>query len=197
MALSVYTSLRDISVDDARALSRSSQARCWKGTPLPHPFSWSVAVDPQTLWFVCSLPGGQLHSRGERQGEYVEGLWNRDVAELFIKSPEGRYQEFNVAPSGAWWAMTLSEYRKRDAGAKRPHLTHISCTLGEGSWEVVAAFERRSLDVDIAPSASIHVSGMWYHPEPTFLSSHPPHGVEPDYHHTGCFQPITMVSTPG
>lgn len=197
MTLSLFTSPRDLSVEHARALSRSSQSRCWKGSTLPHPFSWSVAMDPRTLWFVCSLPGGHVYSREEYQGEFVEGLWNRDVAELFIKNPEGRCQEFNVAPSGAWWSMTLSEYRKRDPGAKRPHLSHISCSLKEGSWEVVAAFERCSLDVDIAPNSRIHVSGMWYRPEPTYLSSHPPRGVEPDYHHAECFEPITMVATPG
>jgi hypothetical protein len=197
VTLSVLASGRELSPHEVRALPRSSQHRCWKGTTLPVPFSWSVAIDPRCLWFVCALPGGDVCASKKPQGSFVEGLWNGDVAELFIKGDDGRYQELNVAPSGAWWSMTLSEYRKREPEAKRPELVHTSCALEAGRWEVVAAFERQSLQVDVNPSSSIHVAGMWYRPESTFLSSHPPPGIEPDYHDHGCFQPISLTSIRG
>lgn len=134
-----------------------------------------------------------LASSAER-GAFVEGLWDGDVAEVFIKSAAGRYQELNLAPSGAWWSMTLSDYRKRAPNARRPELLYVDSTVGDGQWEVVAAFKRRTLDVDITAESSVHVSGMWYRPQATFLSSHPPAGVDPDYHHGECFQSVSFTS---
>lgn len=44
--------------------------------------------------------------------EKKEGLWNSTCFELFIKS-ERVYLEWNFAPSGEWWLMDFSDYRKR------------------------------------------------------------------------------------
>lgn len=194
MSLVVYSSSRVLSADDARGLPRSSKNRCWNGAVLPHPLSWSVAVDPQSLWFVCELPGGRVCTTQRSHGEFIEGLWNEDVAELFIKGEDGAYQELNLAPSGAWWSMTLSEYRERRAEPKRPSPLHISTTVRDDRWEVVAAFSRETLEVPLLPSSRVHVSGMWYRPDPCYLSSNPPAGLEPDYHHQDCFQSFSFVS---
>ncbi len=196
MSSIVFCSSVELSVSVARSLPRSSLATCWKGDVLPSSFAWSIAIDPELLWFVCSLPGGRACGSDQEHGAFIEGLWNGDVAELFIKGKDGRYQELNLSPSGAWWSMTLSEYRKRESSPRRPHLVHLLSTVGESCWEVVAAFQRRSLDVDLSASCRVHVTGMWYHPEPTFLSSRPPHGVEPDYHHAQCFEPVSLVDVP-
>lgn len=193
MSLVVYTSSGDLSVYDARALPRTSKETCWNGSALPHPLSWSVAVDPRAVWFVCSLPGGAVCTTQTSHAQFVEGLWNEDVAELFIKGEDGSYQELNLAPSGAWWSMTLSEYRKRRSEPKRPQLLSISTSLEGNRWEVVAAFDRETFEVPLLPSSRIHVSGMWYRPEPCYLSSHPPKGVEPDYHHAECFRSVSFV----
>ena len=93
--------------------------------------------------------------------------------------------------------MTLSEYRKRESRPQRPQLVDIISTVGDNRWEVVAAFKRRTLDVDLHESSQVHVSGMWYHPDPTFLSSHPVPGLEPDYHHGECFKEVSFVRIPG
>lgn len=194
MSLVVYSSSRELSVDDARAVPRSSMRTCWNGSALPQPLSWSVALDPRALWFVCELPGGRVCTSQKSHGQFLEGLWDEDVAELFIKGENGAYQEFNLAPSGAWWSMTLSEYRKRRTDSKRPEPLHISTTIGSDRWEVVAAFGRDTLEIPLLPSSRIHVSGMWCRPEPCYLSSHPPSGVAPDYHHSACFQAVSLVA---
>ena len=194
MSLVVFSSSRELSVDDARAVPRFSMRTCWNGGALPQPLSWSVALDPRALWFVCELPGGRVCTSQKSHGQFLEGLWNEDVAELFIKGEDGAYQEFNLAPSGAWWAMTLSEYRKRRIDPKRPVPLHISTTIGSDRWEVVAAFSRDTLEIPLLLSSRIHVSGMWYRPEPCYLSSHPPSGVAPDYHHSACFQAVSLVA---
>jgi len=160
------------------------------------PFSWSVALDPEALWFVCSLPGGHVCTRLGTKGEFVEGLWEEDVAELFIKTADGRYQEFNIGPSGAWWSMTLSGYRTRSVSPQRPELLAVATDVGSDRWEVVAAFARNALDVELAPTSSVRVSGMWYRPEPCFLSSSPVPDVAPDYHHGACFEPVSLLEVP-
>lgn len=44
---------------------------------------------------------------------FVYGLWREDCVELFIANPEnGRYVEFNFAPSGAWWSRVFEDVRK-------------------------------------------------------------------------------------
>jgi hypothetical protein len=190
----VHSSSRELSVDEVRALPRSTTGTCWNGAVLPSPLAWSVAVDSHALWFVCELPGGRVCTSQSSHGEFVEGLWNEDVAELFIKGEGGAYQELNLAPSGAWWSMTLSEYRSRVPVPQRPHPRHISTAISDARWEVVAAFDRDTLDVPLLPSSRIHVSGMWYRPEPCYLSSNPPSGRAPDYHHDDCFEAVSFVS---
>jgi hypothetical protein len=53
--------------------------------------------------------------RGEfESGGFVEGLWDRDVAEFFILDRgSGAYQEFNLGPGGAWWSAWFVAPRVR------------------------------------------------------------------------------------
>lgn len=192
--MKVYDSPILLTAEQVLALPRESRNVDWYGTPLPTALSWCVALDPEALWFVCALPGGgrSLSSRGE----FFEGLWEGDVAELFIKAPSGEYQELNIAPSGAWWSMTLDEYRVRRASPRRPDVRFLSTSVVENSWRVIAAFSRSSLEVAVSSESLLHVSGMWYQDRPSFLSSSPPADLAPDYHHPGCFQPMVLTSCP-
>lgn len=53
------------------------------------------------------------HSEYE-SGGFVEGLWERDVAEFFILDRRrGEYQEFNLGPGGAWWSARFVAPRVR------------------------------------------------------------------------------------
>lgn len=189
--MKVYESSTPLSQEQVLALPRESRVRDWHDAPLPTPLSWSIALDPHALWFVCNLPGGGRSS--STPGAFVEGLWEEDVAELFIKSPSGLYQELNIAPSGAWWSMTLADYRVRREIAQRPHVLSLSTFIEGASWSVVAAFARSTMEVPVAPDSLLHVSGMWYQPQPCYLSSHPASGEAPDYHHRGCFEPVVML----
>jgi len=112
--LTVYSFTHEISVDAASALPRMSRGVCWGGDALAVPLSWSVAVDPKTLWFVCSLPGGKTRVPNDSPGAFIEGLWEGDVAEFFIKNEDGAYQEINCVV--VYDALKLS--RKTGAVAK-------------------------------------------------------------------------------
>ena len=192
--MKVYESLTSLSSDDVRELPRESRRIDWSGNPLPRPLTWCVAFDPETLWFFCSLPGGGRSS--SLRGEFVEGLWEDDVAELFIKSPAGIYQEFNFAPSGAWWSMTLDEYRLRRSSPKRPEIRDLTTSVSVGEWSVVVGLIRSSMEVPVTAQSCFHVSGMWYRKEPCYLSSSAPHQLAPDYHHGSCFEAAEMIASP-
>ena len=192
--MKVHESSTQLSQQQALALPRESRASDWHGARLPIPLSWSIALDPQALWFVCTLPGGGRSS--STSGEFVEGLWEEDVAELFIKSPSGAYQELNIAPSGAWWSMTLTDYRVRSEVAQRPHLLSLSTFVDGESWNVVVSLARSTMEVPVSPDSLLHVSGMWYQPQPCYLSSRPAPDEAPDYHHRECFERAVMLPVP-
>jgi len=53
--------------------------------------------------------------------EFVTGLWNGNVVELFLHNPDnGRYLEVHLAPTGQWWACVFTAVRVRETEAGRP-----------------------------------------------------------------------------
>lgn len=72
-----------------------------------------------------------------KPGEYFEGLWEYDVAELFIAADKGdHYLEINLAPNGAWWMMAFSAPRQRMADFRIDH-QHIKTesSLNTDHWK--------------------------------------------------------------
>ena len=55
-----------------------------------------------------------------------EGLWASTCVELFVFSDNKHYLEWNFSPSGAWWAMSFSDYRIRST--HEPELIPNHCT---------------------------------------------------------------------
>ena len=150
-------------------------------------------MDTATAWFCCSLPGGSRVKSGTAHGEFVEGLWEYDVAELFVRDAHGAYQEFNLAPNGAWWSMTHTEYRVRSNESRPARCLSVATTILDGHWEVVAAFDRRSLQVPLEEGSLVHVTGIHYAAQPIYLSSKPPRDTAPDFHHPLCFSPVRVM----
>jgi hypothetical protein len=73
------------------------------------------------------------------EGAFVEGLWERDVAELFLCDESGPgYQEFNFAPSGAWWSCHFSSYRQRDLSFRGATLADCRAVADGAGWRVAA-----------------------------------------------------------
>lgn len=195
MSLQVYSKKTELRFDEVVGLHRSAQTQDWYGRTNGMPLSWTVAVDPTALWFCCSLPAGRHRSSPHARGAFVEGLWEEDVAELFIKDPSGRYQELNFHPSGAWWSMTHSSYRVRDLESMPPILNSIHTEVAQDVWRVVASFDRRSFQIPLLAESLLHISGIVRgKDEVVFLSSHPATHTAPDFHRDTCFQPIAFLS---
>ena len=87
----------------------------WSGTHLEAQPSFRVVLAPgqfiELLVTARKTPSSMI---GSKSGEFHEGLWQHDCAELFLANPEtDHYIEFNLAPNGAWWSCLFEAPRRR------------------------------------------------------------------------------------
>ena len=76
--------------------------------------TYLLLLDPEDLYFSVKIPESNNFDRTGNYGQFKPDLWKHDVAELFIAADTGNsYQEFNLAPSGAYWTVKFSGYRER------------------------------------------------------------------------------------
>lgn len=83
----------------------------WFGARAGFAVDWSLQVVGERLEFAfeCGCPAACEEVTG-----FVEGLWQRDVAEFFLVANNGSYQEFNLSPTGAWWSARFRSYRQQE-----------------------------------------------------------------------------------
>jgi hypothetical protein len=167
----------------------------WAGLSMPGAFRWSLAQDPERLWVSLELPVRPPSEQKHELGDFVEGLWEADVVELFLMSPSGRYQEWNVSPDGAWWAMSFVGYRQRDSRSTRPEGVVVEVFHDEESWRAVLSVPRSALPEPLTESTRVHVSGIIHRPDgsSSYLSSAGSPAFEPDFHDSRCFKPAAFV----
>ena len=107
----------------------------WYGHPARHAASFSLTLDQDILNYRFRAEKSAECDSSLQLGQFVEGLWENDVAELFVLAPDRRYQEFNLSPVGAWWCATFSDYRQCESPL--PHLPiEIKAEQAEGYWSV-------------------------------------------------------------
>jgi len=72
----------------------------------------------------------------ETLGAFLENLWTRDVAEVFVAGEGSAYTEWNLSPRGAWWAQGHSSQRQRDAAFIKPTQVETwAKQLETGGWQ--------------------------------------------------------------
>jgi hypothetical protein len=160
----------------------------WYGRQLDVPVVFALALDPLGLWFVA---GRQKAARVHPQagpGEFVPGLWQYDVAELFIGHPDkGRYLEFNLAPNGAWWSAEFTSPRVRANGddVEIPGVKTYSEISSAGGWRAAAVIPLKELRarLDFGAASRMNVTFIIDSPEQKFLTANPAPAGEPDFHH--------------
>lgn len=189
----IFSSPKALSVAEVRQVPMQSVCADWRGGPLASSFDWAFVLDPKTLWFCARVPGRPDFERSHLPGEFVEGLWERDVAEFFIQDSSGRYQEFNVSPSGAWWTVLLMSYRTRAEATLEPRLAAVDTGISDGGWSAVLGVARDDLSVALEEGSRLHVSGIVHKPVKQYLSSKPVPSIDPDFHYPDCFQPTEFV----
>jgi len=79
-----------------------------------------VRADGMVIFSAAMKPGAQdVFQSGKK--EFVPGLWNGNVVELFLGNAKtGRYLEVHLAPSGRWWSCIMKAVRVREIEAGRP-----------------------------------------------------------------------------
>lgn len=168
----------------------------WWGEPIVPAPSYALVADPDRLWLVAARGcPGQAHPGGGC-GEFVEGLWKYDVAELFVAGPCG-YLEFNLSPAGAWWCARFSAPRVRHHGMPQPRVVAHSHSQANGGWLAALGIPlddlRRETGFDEA--TRINVTMILGCADQQFLSVADLGGGQPDFHRPAHYQAIESRCT--
>lgn len=165
----------------------------WFGRPARHRAGFRLWRDGDFLGYRFEAEKAAQCDTNLRPGDFVEGLWEQDVAELFLMGPDGRYQELNLSPGGAWWCATFSGYRQREEVLQCPS-ARTRAGVEAGRWW---AELRLSIgDIPVMKeggwqAARLHVASILDPNDPEYLCSGHHSGGEPDFHREQNFQPLS------
>lgn len=175
---------------------QSSQI-CWFGVSLPSPFfQYFLLQDSSNLWFGATIPFPTQSQKEYEKLVFQEGLWEKDVAELFLLDPSsGRYMEFNFSPIHAWWCCEFQNYRQPKALGDVPQINFIEYRIEESSWSVLVAIDRAALPFPLSNSTLVHISSIVPQTPPIYLTSNTKRIVsfDPDFHRFESFLPLHIV----
>jgi hypothetical protein len=170
--------------------------RTWRDQNIPFQVSFLLLLSVTDLFFGIRASRPPTFDRSVKPGSFHEGLWEKDVAEIFICEDEGtRYQEFNLAPSGAWWTQPFSHYRIRESGYLPPKTIKTFTSISEIGWEGLLIVPRASLSVacTFSETSRVNVACIIHDPDPVYLSWAYDPNRDPDYHTTGLFQSVELL----
>ena len=164
----------------------------WYGRPSPYRPRVEIRLGETDLVFAFAAEKAPHCDNSLAEGEFKEGLWEKDVAEFFVSADGRSYQEINISPTGAYWSALFSDYRVRE---KELHLNPtIEANIGPDSWSVVFKVECEKLvpwlDVPrekwrFTPTAILH------DPHPAFFCWAEPQSMEPDFHAEHLRRPLS------
>ena len=173
----------------------------WFGEALVPPLAFSLAADSKQLWFVATRQALALTNPAASSGEFTHGLWEHDVAELFIADPEGRsYLEFNLSPTGAWWAAKFSS--PRELCKVQPDFQSQIRTYHDdgdpGCWIAAISIPIRFLvaHIGFAVGSPANAAFILNSPHQTFHSATKLLGETPDFHQPANFPRIIPLKLP-
>lgn len=171
------------------------------GVALQTPAGFSVVADGQHLWFIANhRQPARIHPQA-RPGAFQAGLWQHDVAELFLADPvSGRYFEFNVAANGAWWTCEFSAPRVRadEAEIAMPEVATFSDLAPDGSWLAAMAIPLDLLRarLDFGPATRMNVAMILESPAQKFVSASDLGTGPPDFHQPQRFSQVRFLPIP-
>lgn len=156
----------------------------WFGRPPRHQARFKVYRQGSLLTFLFQADKKPEHNSSLKPGDFVEGLWEHDVAELFIRVPSGRYVELNLGPSGAWWCAEFSAYRQRRAVLRCPTVQTQTAATETAFWEASLTVERGDLPFAESDWETAHwnVTAILSPQQPEYLSFGHRLGGDPDFH---------------
>jgi hypothetical protein len=170
-------------------------------TPLQPSAGFSLVLDPAHLWFIASHRQPALPHPLARPGKFQSELWQHDVAELFLTSPDGsRYFEFNLAPNGAWWTCEFTAPRVRAEAVEiaMPGIATFAEMGADGAWLAAMAIPAEVLRarLDFGAGSRANVTMILESPRQRFFSATPLPGETPDFHQPAAFPEIAFMPLP-
>jgi len=116
----------------------------WYGAKVPGDPKWGLEIKNGFLTLKGAACAPPMCVEKDREGAFVEGLWEGDVIELFLLNPQtGFYVEFNLGPRGGWWHCAFNFPRKRVGPLKRLFgvRTHVASSQEpRQTWENGTSF---------------------------------------------------------
>jgi len=195
-SLPFHSSSTPLSIEAVKQLPRTAIAKEWHGSEISPPLLFSVAIDPKALWFLASRAAAPVCDRSLACGAFVEGLWEQELAEVFLCAAEGsRYLEVNISPSGAWWSCSFHGYRERDSSTALEGVEAWAEPLTSDStrWEAGLKIPRASISSRISfgvqgGKSRGNVSGVVLSKSrPLYLTYGNLEAANPDFHLAGNF----------
>jgi hypothetical protein len=171
--------------------------RDWFGASLPGPLRWALAIDNGILALRGAVASPPICVAHDRECDFAEGLWEADVAELFlVNSRTGFYMEFNLAPRGAWWCCTFDSPRARSAdGAKPIEGVQIRAACTEKGWDSALSVPLKSLPNKLAFDIGATLGNITFclgKPQ-QFVTLADLGGGEPDFHRPDKWVPLGKI----
>jgi hypothetical protein len=166
-------------------------AKDWFGQPARFPARFSLQLRQGVLRYAFRVDKPPQCDMSHSSGAFVEGLWEQDVAELFLMSSRGEYHELNIAPSGAWWSASFSSYRQRREAVRCPSV-RVRADHGRTHWAISLTLDLRDLtllETASLDAARLNVCAILSPEDPEYLCYGHTSGGEPDFHAETNFLP--------
>ncbi|MCL1892981.1 MAG: hypothetical protein FWG02_01925 [Holophagaceae bacterium] len=124
----------------------------WYGAILQHSPKWSLKIIDNALVLRGAHHSKPICIAKDSDGEFIEGLSEADVVELFLLNPNtGFYIEFNLSPHGAWWCCTFESPRVRSV--EMPNILHgvkTNANISQKGWDSSLLVPLKSLPSHLA-----------------------------------------------
>lgn len=157
----------------------------WFNQPLSFKIEYYLASSREKLFFGAKVFNKNRWKFDYKQNDFKEGLWERDVIELFLSEVgQENYLELNIDPNAAFWAKEFSAYRKEAKEHKKPNSIRTICANTAQYWQVGL-----SLDLTELPFATkaledleLNICGIFGQNQRYYLAYHSLPQEKPDFH---------------
>lgn len=115
----------------------------------------------------------------------LEGLWEFEVVEVFLRGDRDTYLELEFGPFGHYLAIGFDGYRRRQRSGLE---LAFSSSRTKKRWTGRAEVPAAHLPVDVRSCNAFAIHGLAE--ARRYLAHHPTPGAEPDFHRLESFRPL-------
>lgn len=188
------------SLDSLEILADTPLNKDWSGSALSEfaipCFSFHLGLAEDFLIFGGSRGVCTEKLREVPQPEFIEGLWQKTLVELFLGLEDKKYLEINLSPQGAYWCCSFSDYRLRAAQQIPPQGVRTFCASEGPNWRVLMYLPFKKASLKRSEIKNLHFSAILRPPSSLrlcYLSSKPQIEQAPDFHLSCCREPLMPV----